>query len=166
MGFVGPVVAVRQGASAKDGLTDAHHRSAFFDGDLEIPGHAHGQLLQPDAGVHALAQLLAQVAQPHKTLAHAFRIAGEQCQCHQPAHAQRRERGQLCVAPILLNLTRLYPQLSIDLSFGDRTVDLIEEGFDLAIRIGPCMAFLSMACSHFLRAHWPVSARESPEPYC
>lgn len=45
--------------------------------------------------------------------------------------------GQLCVAPILLNLTRLYPQLSIDLSFGDRTVDLIEEGFDLAIRIGP-----------------------------
>ena len=74
--------------------------------------------------------------------------------------------GQLCVAPILLNLTRLYPQLSIDLSFGDRTVDLIEEGFDLAIRIGPCMAFLSMACSHFLRAHWLVSARESLEPYC
>ena len=45
--------------------------------------------------------------------------------------------GQLCVTPILLNLTRLYPQLSIDLSFSDRTVDLIEEGFDLAIRIGP-----------------------------
>ena len=45
--------------------------------------------------------------------------------------------GQLCVAPILLNLTRLHPQLSIDLSFSDRTVDLIEEGFDLAVRIGP-----------------------------
>lgn len=45
--------------------------------------------------------------------------------------------GQLCVTPILLNLTRLYPRLSIDLSFSDRTVDLIEEGFDLAIRIGP-----------------------------
>lgn len=45
--------------------------------------------------------------------------------------------GQLCVAPILLKLTRLYPQLNIDLSFGDRTVDLIEEGFDLAVRIGP-----------------------------
>lgn len=45
--------------------------------------------------------------------------------------------GQLCVAPILLNLTRLYPQLSIDLSFSDRIVDLVEEGFDLAIRIGP-----------------------------
>ena len=45
--------------------------------------------------------------------------------------------GQLCVAPILLELTRQHPQLQLDLSFSDRPVDLIEEGFDLAIRIGP-----------------------------
>lgn len=44
--------------------------------------------------------------------------------------------GQLCVAPVLLELTRRHPRLQVDLSFSDRYVDLVEEGFDLAIRIG------------------------------
>jgi DNA-binding transcriptional LysR family regulator len=44
--------------------------------------------------------------------------------------------GHFCVAPILLNLVNHYPRLQIDISFSDRYVDLIEEGFDLAIRIG------------------------------
>ena len=44
--------------------------------------------------------------------------------------------GQMHVAPLLEKLLQLYPELSIDLSLADRFVDLIDEGFDLAIRIG------------------------------
>lgn len=44
--------------------------------------------------------------------------------------------GQLHVAPLVERLLRLYPELGIDLSLTDRFVDLIEEGVELAIRIG------------------------------
>ncbi|MDR3096988.1 MAG: LysR family transcriptional regulator [Paraburkholderia sp.] len=44
--------------------------------------------------------------------------------------------GHLCVAPILLELAEAHPGLNLDLSFSDRAVDLVEEGFDLAIRVG------------------------------
>jgi DNA-binding transcriptional LysR family regulator len=44
--------------------------------------------------------------------------------------------GRRCVAPVLVSLARKYPGLAVDVSFSDRVVDLIEEGFDLAVRIG------------------------------
>ncbi|KGD88044.1 LysR family transcriptional regulator [Achromobacter sp. RTa] len=44
--------------------------------------------------------------------------------------------GHLCVAPILLDLARDNPDLTLELSFTDRAVDLVEEGFDLAVRVG------------------------------
>ncbi|RDJ21790.1 LysR family transcriptional regulator [Bosea caraganae] len=44
--------------------------------------------------------------------------------------------GRYCVAPILLALARQHPGLELELSFSDRIVDLVEEGFDLAIRNG------------------------------
>ncbi|WP_233496858.1 LysR family transcriptional regulator [Dyella sp. AtDHG13] len=44
--------------------------------------------------------------------------------------------GHLCAAPVLMELARQHPGLSVDMSFSDRRVDLIEEGFDLALRIG------------------------------
>jgi DNA-binding transcriptional LysR family regulator len=44
--------------------------------------------------------------------------------------------GRRCVAPILMDLARRHPKLELELSFSDRRVDLIEEGFDLAIRNG------------------------------
>lgn len=44
--------------------------------------------------------------------------------------------GHLCVVPLMLELARKHPTLKIDLSFTDRRVDLVEEGFDLAVRIG------------------------------
>ncbi len=44
--------------------------------------------------------------------------------------------GRLCVAPVLLSLAAAHPDLRIDLNFSDRPVDLIEDGFDLAIRNG------------------------------
>jgi len=44
--------------------------------------------------------------------------------------------GRHCVAPILVELARQHPKLELDLSFSDRSVDLVAEGFDLAIRSG------------------------------
>ncbi|HCV66160.1 MAG TPA: LysR family transcriptional regulator [Serratia sp.] len=44
--------------------------------------------------------------------------------------------GHLCIAPVLTELAQQHPQLTLELSFSDRRVDLIDEGFDLAIRIG------------------------------
>ncbi len=45
--------------------------------------------------------------------------------------------GRRCVAPILTRLARDHPGLELDLNLSDRPVDLIEDGFDLAIRNGP-----------------------------
>lgn len=44
--------------------------------------------------------------------------------------------GHLCIAPILIEMAEQYPGLTLEMSFSDRMVDLIEEGFDLAIRNG------------------------------
>ncbi|GAA3097046.1 LysR substrate-binding domain-containing protein [Rhizobium viscosum] len=45
--------------------------------------------------------------------------------------------GRLCIAPVLEDLLDEHPELELDLSFNDRIVDLMEDGFDLAIRNGP-----------------------------
>src|SRR5882757_4269913 len=44
--------------------------------------------------------------------------------------------GRRCVAPILTRLAQQHPKLELDLNFNDRVVDLIEDGFDLAVRNG------------------------------
>lgn len=44
--------------------------------------------------------------------------------------------GRRCVTPILLELSQRYRDLKLEVCFNDRVVDLVEEGFDLAVRIG------------------------------
>jgi DNA-binding transcriptional LysR family regulator len=44
--------------------------------------------------------------------------------------------GELHIAPLVSELLRREPDLRVDLSLTDRFVDLIAEGFDLAVRIG------------------------------
>jgi DNA-binding transcriptional LysR family regulator len=44
--------------------------------------------------------------------------------------------GRRCVAPVLFDVARQHPALVLEVSFTDRPVDLIEEGYDLAVRNG------------------------------
>ncbi|NPT44016.1 LysR family transcriptional regulator [Paraburkholderia sp. 1N] len=53
--------------------------------------------------------------------------------------------GHHCVAPVLLGLARRHPQLKVDISISDRFVDVVEEGFDLVVRIGPLPDSASLA---------------------
>ena len=45
--------------------------------------------------------------------------------------------GHHYAAPALWALLDRYPELEIDLCFSDRMIDLVQEGFDIAVRIGP-----------------------------
>ncbi|RDZ29608.1 LysR family transcriptional regulator [Lysobacter silvisoli] len=45
--------------------------------------------------------------------------------------------GTHAVAPVVTAFLRAYPEVSVDLALADRMSDLIAEGFDAAIRIGP-----------------------------
>lgn len=44
--------------------------------------------------------------------------------------------GRQCVMPLLLDISQRYPELSFDVSFSNRRVDLSDEGIDLVVRIG------------------------------
>jgi DNA-binding transcriptional LysR family regulator len=44
--------------------------------------------------------------------------------------------GQIFVAPLVLKFQRQYPGLAIELSLSDRYIDLVEEGVDVAVRVG------------------------------
>ncbi|AUH01262.1 LysR family transcriptional regulator [Prodigiosinella confusarubida] len=44
--------------------------------------------------------------------------------------------GKMIILPFLNEFLEASPELSIEVSFTDRVVDLVEEGFDLAIRVG------------------------------
>ncbi|KQT52282.1 MULTISPECIES: LysR family transcriptional regulator [unclassified Aureimonas] len=73
--------------------------------------------------------------------------------------------GVRALAPLLPAFAELNPALTIDLGLNDRTVDLVEEGWDLAIRVGrikdqslvarrlaPCHLLLA-ASPEYLRTH-------------
>lgn len=44
--------------------------------------------------------------------------------------------GRQCIAPLLIELAQELPGLELEMSFSDRVVDLVEEGFDMAVRNG------------------------------
>lgn len=45
--------------------------------------------------------------------------------------------GQKCLAPLLPKLRQAFPDLGIDLVLTDTNLDLVSEGIDLAVRLGP-----------------------------
>ncbi|GAA5786893.1 LysR family transcriptional regulator [Chitiniphilus shinanonensis] len=66
--------------------------------------------------------------------------------------------GRQCVAPLLTPLLHAWPRLGIDLSFNDRPVDLVAEGFDLAIRIGPLADTPNLAARRLGSQHMAICA--------
>lgn len=79
--------------------------------------------------------------------------------------------GHLCIAPLLSALAKEHPQLILEISFSDRQVDLSEEGFDLAVRIG-ALADSSSLIARQLASHTMVFCasadylRRAGEPAC
>jgi DNA-binding transcriptional LysR family regulator len=45
--------------------------------------------------------------------------------------------GSHSLAPAIVNFMKRYPDVTVELTLSDRMVDLVEEGIDAAIRVGP-----------------------------
>jgi DNA-binding transcriptional LysR family regulator len=71
-----------------------------------------------------IASLEAKVRQEHESLVGEIRITAP------------TTFGELVLAPLFADMIKNHPQLQIDLSLNDRFVDIVAEGFDMAIRIG------------------------------
>lgn len=80
--------------------------------------------------------------------------------------------GILHIAPILPSFMLLHPRIEVELTLDDRRVDLIDEGYDLAIRIGKLddsnliarrlasVHFVCAASDRYLARHRPIGQPE------
>ncbi|TNC09591.1 LysR family transcriptional regulator [Methylobacterium terricola] len=87
--------------------------------------------------------------------------------------------GVLQVAPMLADFARAHATLAVELGLNDRPVDLIEEGWDLAIRIGhlrdsslvaralaPCRMRVCAAPSYLAARGWPRRPQDLADHNC
>jgi DNA-binding transcriptional LysR family regulator len=65
--------------------------------------------------------------------------------------------GRRVLTPLVLGFMRLHPEVSIDLSFDDRYVNLVEQGVDVAIRMGR-LADSSLGARYLGRNPWVLVA--------
>ncbi|WP_411991984.1 LysR family transcriptional regulator [Agarivorans sp. DSG3-1] len=65
--------------------------------------------------------------------------------------------GELLLAEALASFCEQYPDISVDMSMDNRFVDLLEGGFDLAIRTGS-LPDSSLIARHIIDSHWVVVA--------
>jgi DNA-binding transcriptional LysR family regulator len=72
------------------------------------------------------------------------------------------------IVPLVSELSRLHPALTVELGLSDRTVDLVEEGWDVAIRIGriedETLMARKLARCRLLVAASPAYLRDHPAP--
>ncbi|MFP8964995.1 LysR family transcriptional regulator [Pokkaliibacter sp. CJK22405] len=69
--------------------------------------------------------------------------------------------GRRCVAPVLRSLTRTHPHIQIETELSDRVVDVLVEGFDLAIRVGMLADSTALIGRKITEQHMAIFA--SPE---
>ena len=87
--------------------------------------------------------------------------------------------GRLVLTPLLGQLLAAHPQLQINATFSDRLVDMVEEGFDAAVRIGalqdsrmiarslPPLKWVTVASPAYLRVHGtPRNLEELAQHQC
>ena len=87
--------------------------------------------------------------------------------------------GSSRLAPRIPEFSRLYPRLSVELGLNDRRVDLAEEGWDLAVRIGilqdssliarrlaPCRTILCAAPAYLAEHGTPHTVAELAQHNC
>lgn len=83
------------------------------------------------------------------------------------------------IVPLLAELSDLHPALNVDLGLSDRTVDLVDEGWDVAIRIGriedqslmarriaPCRLLVTASPSYLAKRPAPKSISELGSHNC
>lgn len=66
--------------------------------------------------------------------------------------------GRHCVAPVLRDLMRAHSRLEIELSFNDRVVDLLEDGFDIAVRVGALADSTNLVARRLGTQHMSICA--------
>ncbi|ACB32535.1 transcriptional regulator, LysR family [Leptothrix cholodnii SP-6] len=76
--------------------------------------------------------------------------------------------GRRVVVPLVLRYMRLHPEVTVDLAFDDRYVNLVEQGVDLAIRMGrladSALGARYLGTNPWLMAAAPAYLREHPAP--
>lgn len=66
--------------------------------------------------------------------------------------------GRHCVLPVLSKLVSRYPRLEVEISFSDLVVDLVHDGFDLAVRMGDLGDSTSLAARRLGVQHFVICA--------
>lgn len=66
--------------------------------------------------------------------------------------------GRRCVAPVLRSLVRAHPHLEMEAEFSDRIVDVLADGFDLSVRIGPIADSTSLVARKIGSQHMAIFA--------
>lgn len=87
--------------------------------------------------------------------------------------------GTAVLAPLFAEFATLHPQIVLDVSFSDRVVNLLDEGFDLALRIGtlrdsnlvarrlsPIRVVTTVAPAYLARAGTPLSIADIASHQC
>lgn len=87
--------------------------------------------------------------------------------------------GSHQIAPLLAEFSKRYPRAQVELGLNDRLVDLAEEGWDLAVRIGtlddsslvarriaPCRTVLAASPSYLVASGTPKTVSELGEHNC
>jgi DNA-binding transcriptional LysR family regulator len=76
--------------------------------------------------------------------------------------------GLRFLTPLAAEFATLHPNLRLELSFEDRRVDLVEEGFDLAVRISPMgdssLIGRKLGATHILTVASPAYLERNPAP--